>query len=440
MFKSNLKTKVIKGALSLTFITPLIVTNNLFHNSFLKNEEKNVDNTRIQNDPNDLVLTSVVADIESVTINYEVNVADTTNLQLIIYDDSNHTMLYDDSLSGSVTIDGLIPDHTYSNWKAVLNRQWFTVDQDFIPSFTPLKEHKITNIEVTNIIPDFNSVTIEYNLDTNIPYSKNIAIAIKNSAGDVLLSNTENNLNGSVTISGLEMDTKYSGWTITATDSEYDTVTFSTKIDEFTTETNLKINDLSVTSIETTFNSATINYEVDTNVPSDELIINVLDDRNNLLTSEMHSKADGTIVLNNLQDSTWYRFLTLQAVQLGHEDAVNSSIQIDDFKTKVENPFISEVMVKWADIEDVSINFNIQVTGNLDADEYGIEVLDEDGNIIGDGHINGRRNPMQIHFGNAIVLGLTPNTTYHDIAIKAFYIDDPSVSKITTIHEITTKP
>lgn len=432
-----------KGFLGLALIPSTFLTINFTSDSSNKTilskeiNQNSKDNT-IKTPAGDLTIDSVIPDIQNVTINYSYDLDDSTGVQLWIYDASGATeqpIAFQSDLTGQFVIEGLEADKEYSNWVARLNWEFDTIDTEYLPNFTTLSKHEINDVTIVETLPSVNMVQIKYDIDTNIQDLDLISVEVKDGAGNSLVSGKESEFNGSIIVNGLEGDETYSGWTLEVKSIKDPSASAMVTIPDFTTNTGSEISNLEVDpNIETTFNSATISYTVDTNVASENLKLYVLDKGANVVYEEHDSVASGTILITGLEESTTYSDWTLVAAQEGHEDLVNKETPIHSFRTKLESPVIEELnIVSYSYLDgNSSLKVNFNVKGNIDDEDYKVEVFDQDGNLVANGIILGRN----ISNGYAIISGL-PAGTYSDFKLKLTYKFDETVFAETALLPFT---
>lgn len=250
----------------------------------IKEESTKISNSRTTEEV-ELTLDSVVADINMVTINYSVTGAYEDGTALYIYDENYQPIAYDSHLSGSLIIKNLDYNAVYSGWIASLNFHWTIYDQKQIADFQPLKEHLINSLSVTDVETGNTDSIINYTIDTNIPLKNEIRIDVKDESDNVVATGLESNLKGSIKADGLEEDTLYKGWKIIATDINYLSVNSNSIINSFITETHFFVKELSVTNTKVEPTSVMLGYKVSSNVESENLVINLLDNSDNVVAT-----------------------------------------------------------------------------------------------------------------------------------------------------------
>lgn len=423
-----------KKLLNLLFVVPMFVIGNLAIIPFAKGpkEQTNSLETLIENK---LEINSVVADVKSVTINYSFLLEDTSDVQLYVYDANGVVRGFQSELIGTITINNLKANQKYSNWKVVLNKKGTIIDTKYLPDFVPISNHEISAIEVTKINPASNMVMLEYNIATNIQNLDYISIEVKDQNGVTLISNLESKLNGVLVVNNLTAGSQYSGWTIVAKSTTNITVSASAFIDDFVTQINSQITNLQITNIKTTANYARISYIATTNFASEDLIVSVVDASGNVLYQKNNFEASGNIDLMNLDENKWYTDLTL-VVTKRNDVSINKAIPISPFKTKLENPFIETIMIDFMLNHPTirGVEFLFTVNGNIDGEDYIVEMLDSTGRLIGSGEIGGRNK--KISQGNVVAKGLAPNT-YTKCSLRLTYKYDATCSKTVFLNDFT---
>lgn len=409
--------------LSSSFLNQSTILN---ENLFSSSKQKEVNNVAKQEAS--LTIDSVIADINMVTINYSVSGDMEAGTALYIYSSDGQSIAYDPHLSGTITIKNLDYNIVYSGWVASLNYHFTIYDQKIIDDFQPLKEHLINKISINNIDVGNTDSTIFYTLDTNIPLKEEIRIEIKDGANKVISSGIESNLNGKITVDGLEEDTLYQGWKIVATDINYIEVNANSMVDSFITDTHYFVKDLAITSTEVDASSVTVDYSIDSNVEVENLVINLLDESEKIVATGMQSELGGTIKFNDLSENTWYRNWSLYAEQKDHP-RVSTKITLDDFKSPLANPKIDGILDLFQEQKSpTSMSFYYETFGNLDAEDYRIKVLDENNQVLAQDGVVDEDNT-----GIITVEGLSAGILYENWTIQAYYLYDSSVSAFAKI-------
>lgn len=187
----------------------------------------------------ELVLDSLIEDIDSVVINYTINLENTEGVQLVVIDETNSIMKFDFDLLGTITITGLDSSVVYENWKIELRGGFMTLGQADLPPFQPLSEYEINNVRVHEVAPLMHEVEIKYSFETNIPYPEKVLVEVKDVTNSVLFSELHMNLNGVLKIDELNHQTLYSGWILSVKTfgvQEEFSVSTDVTIDDFTTQ------------------------------------------------------------------------------------------------------------------------------------------------------------------------------------------------------------
>lgn len=291
------------------------------------------------------------------------------------------------------------------------------------------------DIELTSKTANITTI-VTASLTENIS-SSNYYLIIKNNL-NVILGKTEvlNSIGEqSIFLEGLKPETRYENLTIYANEKDdgsgidyahsktFGFTTYKKEIDKITTPTSKDI-----ITTKTTADITTTTSIFNSNKETNDYYLEVVDSRGQRLgiTDKLNSDGEQIISLKNLTVGTEYKDCKINSLRdLGGKNVITSS-EIFTFKTSLEpvtelnNPRVVSTTKNSAKIS-VDVVGESSLSKNKTLDEYSLEIIGEDDNVVGESDATNLNKSGNVKF---TVSNLKAATTYN---VRIQLVDNPNI-------------
>ncbi len=340
------------------------------------------------------------------------------NMIDVVLQDNGTFGLHADNLSRGVNYSGWTI-YTLALQNGVYYRQTINV-----PTFSLLPKYD-SDLVITNIEPEHESVDIFYDLTTNMP-SRKTWLSVLDENNQVLSTKTIVDDSGKITIRNLNEGTVYDSWTIRLAN---DWVTFDYSLGEFKTNSGQNIDFISGSIYNVTDTSVTFGYDLQSNIDPAEIAISIYY-KNTLIEREPDSILQGRITIDGLEQGTEYSNLQISANYIVDPE-ISSTSFLPSFTTKITDGHIFYLLLSSLEAKSTSIEIYYMLGTNFDRADEIISVYDGDHNLVS-------TNSQDKLLGSIIVNYLTPNTQYVGWTLEASYSFNSNVYSVINIPPFTT--